>query len=66
MAKPITTGAVVAPISFEDRLKLVTEEIQRRKAEANPANPGAFVARLWVQWLIKNVLDAPVSQEVTA
>lgn len=63
MAKPITTGAVVAPLPFDDRIKLVAEEIQRRKLEANPENPGAFVARLWVQWLLK-VLDE--DQEVAA
>lgn len=64
--KPATTGAVLVLLPFEARLKLVAEEIQRRKAEANPENPGAFVARLWVSWLKKNVLDVPAGQEVTA
>jgi len=61
MAKPITTGAALAPIGFDDLVQLVHEEIQRRKAEANPTNGGAFVARLWVSWLKKNVLEVPAS-----
>lgn len=64
MAKPITTGAALAPIDFEARVMLVHEEIQRRKAEANPTNPAHFVARLWVSWLKRNVLDAPAGREV--
>lgn len=64
MSKPVTTGAAIAPVSFDSRVKLVAEEIQRRKHEANPENPGAFVTRLWVQWLKKNVLDVPAGQEV--
>ncbi|UJS26048.1 hypothetical protein [Thiothrix winogradskyi] len=61
MANPTTTGAIVAPIPFQDRVKLVHEEIQRRKSEANPANPTHFVARLWVSWLNRNVLNAEVA-----
>lgn len=57
MAKPITNGAALAPFTFDDRLKLVQEEIQRRKQEANPTNPGAFVARLWVNWIKRNILN---------
>lgn len=56
-----TTGAIVAPISFDDRVKLVHEEIQRRKSETNPANPTHYVARLWVSWLNRNVLNAEVA-----
>lgn len=58
MAKPITNLALT-PLAFEQRLKLVTEEIQRRKQATKPVNPSAFVARYWVQWLKKNVLDVP-------
>lgn len=61
MSQPITTGVALTPIDFDDRVKLVAEEIQRRKAEANPTNPAHFVARLWVSWLKKNVLEAPAS-----
>ncbi|UOG91205.1 MAG: hypothetical protein L3K52_13460 [Candidatus Thiothrix sulfatifontis] len=61
MSKPNTTGAIVAPIPFDDRVALVHEEIQRRKSEANPENATHFVARLWVSWLNRNVLSAEVA-----
>jgi hypothetical protein len=66
MSAPTTTGAAIAPITFEARVQLVHEEIQRRKQEANPENPTAYVARLWVQWIKRNVLDVPASQGVAA
>lgn len=57
MSKPLTTGAQLAPITFETRVQLVHEEIQRRKHDTNPTNPSAFVARLWVRWINANVLE---------
>lgn len=57
MSKPTTNGAIVAPLPFTERVTLVHEEIQRRKAQANPDNPTHFVARLWVSWLNRNVLN---------
>ena len=45
------------PLTFEERLKLVAAEIERRKQEAKPANKQAFVAALWVRWIKQNVLD---------
>lgn len=64
MSYPIPTGAAIAPIPFEGRVQLVHEEIQRRKVEANPSNGGAFVARFWVSWLKKNLLDVDAGREV--
>ncbi len=62
MSKPVLTNSMeISILSFEGRVKLVHEEIQRRKAEAAPTNPAHFVTRLWVSWLKKNVLDAPAS-----
>ena len=66
MANMIVTAPVIAPASFETRLQLVHEEIQRRKAETNPDNPQLFVARHWVRWIQRNVLDIPVRREVSA
>ncbi len=60
MSKPLSTAQLV-PITFETRVSLVHEEIQRRKAETNPDNPSHYVARLWVSWLTKNVLNAEVA-----
>jgi hypothetical protein len=62
MSNPTPNGATITPVTFETRVQLVHEEIQRRKLEANPANPTAFVARLWVQWLMRNVLDMPAAR----
>ena len=45
------------PLTFEERLKLIAAEIERRKQGAKPANDRAFVAALWVRWIKKNVLD---------
>lgn len=64
MSKPVTTGAEVAPITFDQRVQLVHEEIQRRKAETSPSNPAHYVARLWVNWIKRNILDVPALQEV--
>lgn len=61
MSNPTTPGAIVAPIPFQGRVKLVHEEIQRRKSEANPDNATHYVARLWVSWLNRNVLNAEVA-----
>ncbi|MBJ6609979.1 MAG: hypothetical protein JG718_06435 [Candidatus Thiothrix moscowensis] len=66
MSQPAPAGAALAPVAFETRVQLVHEEIQRRKQEANPANPAHFVARLWVSWLKRNVLDVPAGREVAA
>ena len=66
MSHPATNAPVIAPASFETRLQLVHEEIQRRKAETNPDNPQLFVARHWVRWIQRNVLDIPVRREVSA
>lgn len=57
MSKPITTGVGISTLNFEQRIKLVSEEITRRKHESNPANPHHFTAHLWVSWLKRNVLE---------
>ena len=57
------TTAVILP--FETRLQLVQAEIQRRQTESNPANPRLFVARHWIRWIQRNVLDIPVHREVS-
>lgn len=64
MSNPNISKMEISTLPFDDRVKLVNEEIQRRKAEANPTNPAHFVARLWVSWLKRNVLDVPVGREV--
>ena len=65
MSKPALTAKVeISTLTFEDRVKLVHEEIQRRKNEANPENPTYFVASLWLKWLKKTVLDVPAGRGV--
>ena len=64
MAKSIPANVEISTLTFDNRVKLVHEEIQRRKHEANPENPAHFVARLWVQWLKKTVLDVPAGRGV--
>lgn len=64
MSKPITPAVEISTLPFDDRVQLVHEEIQRRKQETLPENPGHFVARLWISWLNKNFLDVPAGQEV--
>lgn len=65
MSKPLV-NVEISTLPFDDRVKLVHEEIQRRKTEANPANPAHFVAHLWVQWLKKNFLEEPTGRGVVA
>jgi len=48
-------------IIIDSRIQRVCLEIKRRKLEANPVNPRAFVAHLWVRWLTTNILDVPAS-----
>lgn len=55
MSKPLV-NVEISTLPFDDRVTLVHGEIQRRKAEANPENPGHFVTHLWVSWLVKNFL----------
>jgi len=66
MAKPITTEETLTPIDFGQRLQLVAEEINRRRTEANPTNATAFTANLWVRWIKRNLLDAPVRGGIAA
>jgi hypothetical protein len=39
------------------RIQQVAEEISRRKQQAQPANPRAFVAEQWVKWLKRELSE---------
>ncbi|WP_020559017.1 hypothetical protein [Thiofilum flexile] len=45
------------PANFDQRLQRVKDEIEKRIAQKHPENPYAMRARLWVNWLTKNVQD---------
>ena len=64
--KPATTGAVVAPMPFADRLQLVSAEIEARISRTPTTNPVHLRARLWKNWLFRNALDIEVTREVSA
>jgi hypothetical protein len=64
MTRPLTTGATVAPLPFADRLQLVSTEIEARINRTPTTNPFHLRARLWKNWLFRNVLDIEVVREV--
>ena len=66
MSQPNPNGLALSALPFDERVKLVHDEIQRRKNEANPANPTHFVTRLWVRWINANILDLPQGQGAAA
>jgi hypothetical protein len=57
MANPTTTGNIVSPVDFATRLQLVGETVEARISRTPTANPFELRARLWVQWIKRNVLD---------
>lgn len=52
---------VISLLPFNERVALVSQEVQRRKQLTNPANPYAYVAVVWVRWIMRNVLDNAVN-----
>ncbi len=54
--KPIT-HAPATPITFEQRLKLVQAEVQARVAAHPIEQHNGIRARLWVNWIKRNVLE---------
>ena len=56
MSKPIT-NAPTTPLTFEQRLQLVQAEIKSRTARTAPQQRNAARARLWVNWINRNVLE---------
>ena len=55
MSQPRNPAVSLLP--FNERVALVSQEVQRRKQLTNPANPCAYVAVAWVRWIMRNVLD---------
>jgi hypothetical protein len=66
MSKPITTAANLAPIPFETRLQLVSEAVAQRVQQTPTIAPCETQARLWCNWIRKNILDVPAGTEVAA
>jgi hypothetical protein len=62
MANPTTAGAIVSPVDFATRLQLVGEAVEARITRTPTTNPFEIRARLWVQWINKNLLSVPASQ----
>ncbi len=56
MSKPITC-VPATPITFEQRLKLVQAEVQARVAAIPVEQRNGLRARLWVNWIKRNVLE---------
>ncbi len=56
MSAPITQ-ATATPITFEQRLKLVQAEVQARVAAHPTEQQNGIRARLWVNWIKRNVLE---------
>lgn len=65
MSAPTSHGTATA-LPFEQRLVLVREAVEQRISDTQTENPFATRAKLWVQWLKRNVLDVPVMREVGA
>lgn len=63
MSKPLVNVGI-STLPFSDRLQLVQEAIEQRISQTPTTNPAHIRARLWVQWLKKNVLDVPAGREV--
>lgn len=64
MSKPVTTGALVAPMPFAERLQLVQEAVEQRIRHTPTTNPAHLRARLWCNWIKRNLLDEPAGREV--
>jgi hypothetical protein len=47
-------------LSFDERIKLVSAAVQERIQNEQKANINHLRARLWVQWLKKNVIELEV------
>ena len=56
MNKPITE-APTKPITFEQRLQLVKAEVQARVAAYPVEQQNGMRARLWVNWINRNLLE---------
>ena len=56
MSKPIAS-TTKTPITFEHRLKLVKAEVQARVAMYPAEQQNGTRARLWVNWINRNLLE---------
>jgi hypothetical protein len=63
MSQPITQTELTT-LPFDQRLQLVGEAVEARINRTPTTNPFEIRARLWVQWLNKNLLDVPTGRGV--
>nr|CAA6815757.1 MAG: Unknown protein [uncultured Thiotrichaceae bacterium] len=56
MSKPITS-TTATPITFEQRLQLVKAEAQARVSACPAEQQNGVRARLWVNWMNRNLLE---------
>ena len=56
MSKPIA-NTTTTPITFEQRLKLVKAEVQARVSAYPAEQQNGIRARLWVNWMQRNLLE---------
>ena len=66
MSQPTPQNLTSTPLSFADRLLLVSGEVEKRISQTPTTNPAHLRARFWVSWIKRNVLDLPTGVEVSA
>lgn len=64
MSKPLVK-VEISTLPFPDRVQLVQETVESRIRKTPTTNPAHMRARLWVNWIKRNVLDVPAGQGVT-